>query len=124
MPPPSTWGPATYLAVTSGAVTAALGLNVFLNPHHHTALLGRPLTASDRPLLGLYCARNLYIGASLIAVAVWGSKRALGALMAAQAVVALVDGLVVRLTAGTGAEWKHWPAVPLLGWIAGALLWP
>lgn len=116
--------PLLTLASTAFAtIFIAFGINPIARPAHALSFfdLAPPAPAThDRTvvdsLMIVYGARDIFMGLALYAVAVFGSRKALGWILVAAAGVAGVDGAVVRAWGtGVGGEWAHWGYAPAVG---------
>lgn len=109
-----------YIANIIGTIFVAAGINAILRPtdaltyfEYHTP----PTGAKDRQmvdsLLAIYGVRDIFMGFSIYAATLTGTKKSLGWTLVFASAVAFADGVITKSANGTG-EWGHWSYAPVL----------
>ena len=103
-----------YASTLFATIFLCFGLTYILSPRTGYTLFGfvsTPSSAHDwavmQRIMVLYGAKDVFMGAAILASTWCGTRRSAGLVLVAAAACAGVDGWVVRSEAGTG-EWNHW----------------
>ncbi|KAH7053201.1 hypothetical protein B0J12DRAFT_571141 [Macrophomina phaseolina] len=115
------FGPKRALTIGAGifgTIFIGFGINAILRPEHALSFFewDYPAEPASRELLDrvmiIYGARDMFMGVAIYAAALFGSRKALGAILIAAGATAGVDGLVCKMS--EGGEWAHWGYAPML----------
>ena len=113
-----------FFSACFGTIFIVFGVLAIIQPARSLALfyLSLPEGAAERTiveaLMAVYGIRDIFIGFAIYAATWFGSNTALGWIVIAAAAVAVGDGAVCKVYAGSG-EWTHWgytPTVALVGY--------
>ncbi|KAK8060669.1 hypothetical protein PG996_010599 [Apiospora saccharicola] len=115
---------AAYVFAT---IFTGFGLNAFIRPGHALTFFEfpPPATAADRrvvdSLMYVYGARDVFMGITIYAAALVGTKKSLAVTLLAASGVAFVDGAAC-FAHGQG-HWNHWSYAPVLTAVGASLLY-
>jgi hypothetical protein len=113
-------------AVLIAAIPGLIGIAGIFNPRLPLNAVQFPLPTSPDglkmadSLMRFFAIRDMFLGASTVAVWYRGDRQLLGIMLLLGAGLAFGDGLVQKNHCGNG-EWNHWSFVPVMAGLGAGL---